>query len=121
MTVKRSMTVRRHRRGKWAIPALALAALILLAGSVLAQAGESAAAPAASGGAGNASYEVPWSTIDGGGVTFSIGGPYVVGGTIGQHDPGVHSGGIYEVWGGFWYRVPIVPEAKRVYLPVILR
>jgi hypothetical protein len=48
------------------------------------------------------SYDLTWSTIDGGGGTFSTGGSYSLGGTIGQPDPGQLSGGSYTIIGGFW-------------------
>jgi hypothetical protein len=47
-------------------------------------------------------YDLSWSTIDGGGWTFSTGGTYSLGGTIGQPDAGVMSGGPYTLQGGFW-------------------
>jgi len=50
-------------------------------------------------------YDLSWSTIDGGGVTFSSGGDYVLGGTAGQCDAGEMQGGDYSLKGGFW--VPI--------------
>lgn len=58
------------------------------------------AGPAASQTGGG--YDLSWSTIDGGGTTASAGGPYTLGGTIGQPDAGVATGGGYEVTGGFW-------------------
>ena len=45
-------------------------------------------------------YELSWSTIDGGGGV-SIGGPYVLTGTIGQPDADWMEGDSYEVLGGF--------------------
>src|SRR5438045_6444519 len=48
------------------------------------------------------SYDLSWSTIDGGGGTFSTGGSYSLGGTIGQPDAGSMSGGAYTLTGGFW-------------------
>jgi hypothetical protein len=48
---------------------------------------------------------IDWSTIDGGGATFSTGGPFELGGTIGQPDaqtPPVMTGGPFELTGGFW-------------------
>ncbi len=48
------------------------------------------------------SHAIDWATIDGGGVTFASGGPYSLGGTIGQADAGASSGGVYELAGGFW-------------------
>ncbi len=54
----------------------------------------------------SAQYAVDWYTVDGGGFTFSTfgGGFYEIGGTIGQHDAGVHTGGagFFEIRGGFW-------------------
>jgi hypothetical protein len=47
------------------------------------------------------SYEIVWSTIDGGGGVSS-GGPYTLTGTIGQPDAAYSSGGDYEMLGGFW-------------------
>jgi hypothetical protein len=48
-------------------------------------------------------YAVPWHTIAGGGSTASAGGPYVLGGTIGQAAAGGPlSGGAFTVAGGFW-------------------
>jgi hypothetical protein len=69
---------------------LALAALFLLSSIVLAQSG---------GG-----YDLTWNTVDGGGYTFSTGGGYSLGGTIGQPDAGPPlSGGGYTLNGGFWH------------------
>jgi hypothetical protein len=47
------------------------------------------------------SYEIVWSTIDGGGGT-NAGGQYVLTGTIGQPDADYSAGGNYELLGGFW-------------------
>ena len=47
------------------------------------------AALAQSGGG----YDLSWSTIDAGGTTFSTGGGYTLGGTAGQPDAGLLSGG----------------------------
>ena len=47
------------------------------------------------------SYDLSWRTIDGGGDT-SIGGEYVLSGTIGQPDAGVMAGGEFVIVGGFW-------------------
>ncbi|MFN0135578.1 MAG: hypothetical protein ACKVS9_05600 [Phycisphaerae bacterium] len=47
-------------------------------------------------------FDLSWHTIDGGGATFSTGGTYEVGGTIGQPDAGRMTGGIFEISGGFW-------------------
>lgn len=52
-----------------------------------------------------AAFSIPWSTIDGGGTTFSSGGGWILAGTIGQHDASeaeTLSGGMWAVTGGFW-------------------
>lgn len=55
----------------------------------------------AHGGPGR--YSLAWHTVDGGGVTFSTGGAFTLGGTIGQPDAGpVMSGGEFQLIGGFW-------------------
>ena len=82
-----------------------LAALLsLLASVTLAQSG---------GG-----YDLSWSTIDGGGATWSEGGGYALGGTLGQPDAGTLTGGGYTLAGGFWGG-----GAARygIYLPLVLR
>jgi hypothetical protein len=48
-----------------------------------------------------AGYSVSWYTFDGGGGN-STGGVYTLMGTIGQPDAGSHSGGDYDLTGGFW-------------------
>lgn len=63
-------------------------------------------------------YDLGWSTVDGGGSTFSTGGGYALGGTIGQPDAGSLSGGGYTLTGGFWGGVS---GAYRIYLPVVVR
>lgn len=47
-------------------------------------------------------YDLSWSTIDGGGYTFSTGGTFELGGSAGQPDAGSMSGGSYMLGGGFW-------------------
>ena len=52
---------------------------------------------------GEATYHVPWSTIDGGGGS-STGGTFTVTGTIGQPDAGSHADGTVStvILGGYW-------------------
>jgi hypothetical protein len=51
-------------------------------------------------------YELTWSTVDGGGLTWSAGGGYSLGGTSGQHDAQTPAtGGSYTLQGGFWHPV----------------
>ncbi len=61
-------------------------------------AGASSLASAQTGGI----FDLSWNTIDGGGATYSTGGVFSLGGTIGQPDAGVMSGGVYTLQGGFW-------------------
>ncbi len=63
-------------------------------------------------------YDLTWNTVDGGGATFSTGGEYSLGGTIGQSDAGVLTGGGYTLAGGFWGGAV---AQYRIYLPLVLR
>ncbi|MCS6847298.1 MAG: hypothetical protein RMN52_06230 [Anaerolineae bacterium] len=54
--------------------------------------------------------------MDGGGATFSTGGGYELGGTIGQADTGALTGDGYTLQGGFWTQ----PGAL-VYAPSVMR
>jgi len=65
-------------------------------------------------------YDLTWSTLDGGGYTFSAGDGYQLGGTIGQPDAGALIGGGYTLTGGFWGDGTLAGP-HRVYLPVVLR
>jgi hypothetical protein len=84
---------------------LFLAALLFLPALVLAQSG---------GG-----YDLTWNTIDGGGYTWSVGSGYTLGGTIGQADAGVLTGGGYTLGGGFWRGGTV--SQHYIYLPLVLR
>ncbi len=77
------------KRLRFMLPVLLFAALSFLPVIVLAQSG---------------GYDLSWWTVDGGGATFSTGGTYRLGGTIGQPDAGELSGGDYTLYGGFWNR-----------------
>ncbi|MCA9286011.1 MAG: hypothetical protein KDA22_12380 [Phycisphaerales bacterium] len=69
--------------------ALGLAALLAASATV--------AAPIGPG------FDLSWHTVDGGGGTFSVGGGFTLGGTIGQPDAGpVMTGGAFTLVGGFW-------------------
>ena len=83
---------------------ITLLLLFLLTGVALAQTG---------GG-----YDLTWNSIDGGGMMFSSGGGYSLGGTIGQPDAGAMSGGSYSLAGGFWGGAA---AQYKIYLPVVLR
>jgi hypothetical protein len=86
---------------------VALAVLLLLTLPVLAQSG--------------GDYDLSWSTIDGGGYTFSSGGDYTLGGTLGQPDAGLLTGGDYTLGGGFWCGGALVGGGYEIYLPLVLR
>ena len=64
-------------------------------------------------------YTLDWWTVDGGGATFSTGGGYALGGTIGQPDAGVLGGGGYTLGGGFWKGGGLAQY--RIYLPLTTR
>ena len=64
-------------------------------------------------------YDLSWYTIDGGGATSSTGGSYSLGGTIGQPDAGVLSGGTYTLNGGFWGGASIAHY--NIYLTMVRR
>jgi hypothetical protein len=66
-------------------------------------------------------YDLAWWTVDGGGFTYSSGGGYELGGTIGQPDAGEMAGGGYTLGGGFWRGGAVVGNTYRVYLPLVLR
>ncbi len=63
-------------------------------------------------------YDLTWNTVDSGGYTFSTGGEYSLGGTVGQMDAGVLTGGGYTLAGGFWGGAV---AQYRIYLPLVLR
>jgi hypothetical protein len=83
-----------------------LAAMLLVTSVALAQEGDG--------------YDLSWSTVDGGGFTFSSGGGYELGGTVGQHDAGSMSGGDYVLSGGFWCGGALEDEYD-TYLPLALK
>jgi hypothetical protein len=86
-----------------------LAALLLLASVP--------GAEAQSGG----QYDLTWNTVDGGGVTALTAGAYTLGGTAGQPDAAVWSGGDYVITGGFWRAPGAAGGGYSIYLPLVLR
>ena len=86
---------------------VALASFLVLAGVAGAQTGNG--------------YDLSWNTVDGGGVTLSSGGEYSLGGTIGQPDAGLLTGGGYTLGGGFWGGGAVTGVAYDVYLPLVLQ
>jgi hypothetical protein len=81
--------------------------LLLLASVALAQSG--------------GDYDLSWSTVDGGGGTFSSGGAYSLGGTAGQPEAGLAMGGAYLVGGGFWGGGEVAALGYEIYLPLVMR
>ena len=86
---------------------LAVLALLLIGSAALAQSG---------GG-----YDLSWSTVDAGGLSFAGGGSYVLGATAGQPDAGQLSSGDYVLGGGYWGGGALVRPVRGVYLPVVVR
>lgn len=93
------------------------AILIIFVLAVLAGAPAASVTPVAQAQSG-AGYDLTWSTIDSGGATLSTGGSYALGGTIGQPDGGVLSGGGYTLTGGFWGGVS---STARLFVPLVQR
>lgn len=88
--MSRNLTLNRETIGR-------SAATILLGGAII---GACAAAPL---GVRGGSFTVDWYTVDGGGATFTSGGGFTLGSTIGQPDAGpVMNGGGFQLIGGFW-------------------
>lgn len=87
--------------------AMAVAGLLLVSSLVLAQSG--------------GDYDLSWSTVDGGGGTFSTGGIYSLGGTAGQPDAGLMTGGVYTLGGGFWGGGAVAAPENVIYLPLVMR
>jgi hypothetical protein len=66
------------------------------------------------------SYNLTWSTIDGGGALTRIGEGYTVSSSIGQPDAGVLASDQYSIVGGFWAQGSVNPLPQaRVYLPLV--
>ena len=103
---------RKTRPGITHLRVLLVACLLLLAAAttipfgILAQSGKG--------------YDLSWSTIDGGGYTFSNGGGYSLGGTAGQPDADLLTGGGYSLAGGFWPGAALARQ-HHVYLPLVVR
>ena len=95
---------------------------LALLGVLLTLAAVAAVAVYAQSGGG---FDLTWNTIDNGGVTFSSGGGYTLGGTAGQPDAATWSGGGYTLTGGFWHAARASGTApgsgSGVYLPLILK
>ena len=69
--------------------------------------------------AGAQPFDLKWATIDGGGVTASAGGPFLLGGTIGQPDAGgPFAGTPYVLHSGFWAQAAGGPPVAQADLSV---
>jgi hypothetical protein len=80
------------------------------------------ALPTVAGAQSGGPYDLTWSSIDGGGHTFSAGGDYALGGTAGQPDAGVMTGGDYTLGGGFWGGGAVESGPTHdIFLPLVLR
>mgnify|MGYP006290393891 CR=1 FL=1 len=78
--------------------------------------------PTVAGAQTGGTYDLTWSSIDGGGHTFSTGGDYVLGGTAGQPDAGVMTGGNYTLGGGFWGGGAVESGPTHdIFLPLVLK
>jgi hypothetical protein len=55
---------------------------------------------------GEPSYDLTWSTVDGGGTMTASGGGFELSGTAGQPDAGALTGGPFALTGGFWFAPP---------------
>ncbi|MFN2166669.1 MAG: hypothetical protein PVH11_12510 [Anaerolineae bacterium] len=92
---------------RWITAACCLLALLAFASMVVAQ---------------SDTWEIRWSTIDGGGTAVSAGEAYTLAATVGQPDGGATSGAVYALVGGFWGATPVLDvAATQVYLPVVIR
>lgn len=102
-----------------------LALLLLVALAIAPSVAQRPARAATSSGpthpqATTATYDLPWWTVDGGGVSASAGGSYTLSSTTGQPDAGLRqSGGAYTLQGGFW--MPRTATPRGVFLPVVMR
>jgi hypothetical protein len=95
---------------------LALAILISASLGVTMAQGDGEGRPRA--GTETSAYDLSWWTIDGGGTTDAGGGAYTLGGSAGQPDAALWSGGGYVLVGGFWGGAAV---EFHLYLPLVLR
>ena len=89
-----------------------------LVGAVLVLALLAAGTAAALARSPDQGYDLSWHTVDGGGTTWSTGGTYALGGTIGQPDAGLLAGGSYSLGGGFWAGGALGEFLYTIYLPL---
>ena len=65
-------------------------------------------------------YSIAKSSIEGGVFNWSSGNNYGLGGSIGQHEAGLVTGGEYQLGGGVWPGGEPVDETH-IYLPIVVR
>ncbi len=70
--------------------------------------------------ASDAGYSLSKFSLEGGVFEWNTGGGYEIGGTIGQHDAWLATGGEYQLGGGVWPGGKPVEETH-IYLPVVKR
>jgi uncharacterized membrane protein len=104
---------------KLALRALKSRRIILIALALVALLASLSVSNATTWAQSGGTYDLTWNTLDGGGATFSAGGTYELGGTIGQADAGTMSGGQYALGGGFWGF--LFPDSIKQYLPMIFK
>lgn len=68
-----------------------------------------------------AGYELSWNRIAGGGLTTTTGGTDELGGTAGQTEAGLLSGGSFTLSGGFWGGAGALAGQTRVYVPLAVK
>jgi hypothetical protein len=113
------MPIRIVRKTLWALASLALVALAIAPAVAHRTAGAASSSGPPHPQAVTATYDLPWWTVDGGGVSASAGGGYILSGTVGQPDAGARqSGGAYTLAGGFWFSR--TASARRIYLPIAM-
>ncbi len=109
-----------RRRDRLLLAGLVLVGMAILGGVAAGQAVGVAPTGQAQDAAGS-KYSLAWWTVDGGGATALIGGSYTLGGTAGQPDAGLLSGGGYTLDGGFWGSRTTAVVRHPVYLPLVIR
>jgi len=67
-------------------------------------------------------YQINWWTVDnGGGSSQSVGGQYLLQGSIGQPLTGFSTGGEYILSSGFWHGIGAAIQEFMVHLPMVIR
>jgi hypothetical protein len=113
------MPIRIVRKTLWALAFLALVAPVIAPAAAYRAAGAVSSPGPPHPQEVTVTYDLPWWTVDGGGISASAGGGYILSGTVGQPDAGARqSGGAYTLAGGFWFSR--TASARRIYLPIAM-